>query len=101
MPVEGKHVLTDGTRSLEIHHVRDNSHNDGLLIGYLPKEKILIVADAFSPREPITAVPATLNPFTTNLWSNLQQLKLDVETVLPIHGRMVKVQELRLAAGVK
>jgi len=28
-------------------------------------------------------------------------LKLKVETVLPIHGRMVKVDKLRLAAGVK
>jgi glyoxylase-like metal-dependent hydrolase (beta-lactamase superfamily II) len=96
-----KHVLSDGTRTLELHRVKDNSHNDGLVIGYLPKEKILMVADAFSPREPITAVPATLNPFTTNLWANLQQLELDVETVLPIHGRMVKVDELRLAAGAK
>jgi glyoxylase-like metal-dependent hydrolase (beta-lactamase superfamily II) len=99
--VEGRHVFSDGTRTVEIHHVKDNAHNDGLLIGYLPKEKILIVADAFSPREPITAVPARLNVFTTNLWANLEQLKLDVETVLPIHGRMVKVDELRLAAGVK
>jgi len=46
-------------------------------------------------------VPKLLSPFTTNLWANLQQLKLDVETVLPIHGRMVKVEELRLSAGVK
>jgi len=98
---EDKHVFTDGARTLELHRVKDNSHNDALIIGYLPKEKILLVADAFSPREPITAVPARLNTFTTNLWANLQQLKLDVETVLPIHGRMVKVEELRLAAGVK
>jgi glyoxylase-like metal-dependent hydrolase (beta-lactamase superfamily II) len=98
---EGKHVLTDGQRVLELHHVKDNAHNDALIIGYLPKEKILLVADAFSPREPITDVPKLLSPFTTNLWANLQQLKLDVETVLPIHGRMVKVEELRLSAGVK
>jgi glyoxylase-like metal-dependent hydrolase (beta-lactamase superfamily II) len=99
--VEEKHVLSDGVRTLELHRVKDNAHNDALIVGYLPKEKILLVADAFSPREPITAVPARLNPFTTNLWANLQQLKLDVETVLPIHGRMVKVEELRLSAGVR
>lgn len=96
-----KHALSDGSRTLELHRVKDNSHNDALVVGYLPKEKILLVADAFSPREPVTAVPARLNVFTTNLWANLQQLKLDVETVLPIHGRMVKVEELRLSAGVK
>ncbi|MBL8664230.1 MAG: MBL fold metallo-hydrolase [Candidatus Odyssella sp.] len=96
-----KHVLTDGERVLELHRVKDNSHNDALIVGYLPKEKILLVADAFSPREPVTAIPAQLNPFTTNLWANLQQLKLDVDTVIPIHGRLVKVEELRLAAGAR
>ena len=101
LAVGDKHVLTDGTRTLEIHRVKGNLHNDGLLIGWLPKEKILLVADAFSPRQPITATPATLNPFTTNLWDNLKRLKLDVATVLPIHGRMVKVDELRLEAGAK
>lgn len=101
LAIADKHVLTDGTRTLELHRVKDNAHNDALIVGYLPKEKILIVADAFSPREPVTAVPARLSPFTTNLWANLQQLKLDVDTVLPIHGRMVKVEELRLSAGVK
>jgi hypothetical protein len=29
-----------------------------------------------------------------------ERLKLDVQTVLPIHGRMVKVDELKLEAGV-
>src|SRR5262249_42113198 len=29
------------------------------------------------------------------------RLKLDVQTVLPIHGRMVKVNELRVEAGAQ
>jgi hypothetical protein len=96
-----KHTLSDGSRTLELHVLRDNQHADGFIIGYLPKEKILMVADAFSPRAPITAVPAFLSPVTGNLWQNLQRLKLDVDTVLAMHGRMVKVQELRLEAGVR
>jgi glyoxylase-like metal-dependent hydrolase (beta-lactamase superfamily II) len=100
LPVGEKLVLTDGARRIELHHLKGNLHNDGLIVGYLPKEKILLVADAFSPREPITRVPANLSPFTTNLYQNLLRLKLDVETVLPIHGRLVSVKELRLEAGV-
>ena len=69
------------------------------VIGYLPKEKILVVADAFSPRAPITKTPERINPNTANLWSNISDLKLDVETVVPIHGRIVKVGELKLEAG--
>jgi glyoxylase-like metal-dependent hydrolase (beta-lactamase superfamily II) len=94
-----KHVLGDGSRTIEIHALRENVHAEGFVVGYLPAEKILIVADAFSPRAPVTQTPANINPATKNLWENIERLKLDVQTVLPIHGRMVKVDELRLEAG--
>ena len=94
-------VLTDGNRVVEIHVMKNNQHADGFLIGYLPQEKILIVGDAFSPRAPVTQRPANLNPVTLNLWENLNRLGLQVDTVLPIHGRMVKVQELRFEAGAQ
>lgn len=94
-----KHVLSDGSRTIELHTLRENVHAEGFVVGYLPAEKILIVADAFSPRAPVTQTPANINPATKNLWENIERLKLDVQTVLPIHGRMVKVDELRLEAG--
>jgi glyoxylase-like metal-dependent hydrolase (beta-lactamase superfamily II) len=96
-----KHVLSDGSRSVEVHALKDNIHAEGFVVGYLPTEKILIVADAFSPRAPVTQTPANINPATRNLWENVTRLKLDVQTVLPIHGRAVKVDELRLEAGVQ
>ena len=94
-------VLTDGNRVVEIHTLKNNQHADGFMIGYLPQEKILIVGDAFSPRAPVTQRPANLNPVTLNLWENLNRLGLQVDTVLPIHGRMVKGQELRFEAGAQ
>jgi glyoxylase-like metal-dependent hydrolase (beta-lactamase superfamily II) len=96
-----RHVLGSGARTVEIHALRDNVHSEGFAVGYLPAEKILIVADAFSPRAPVTRVPANINPATRNLWENVVRLKLDVQTVLPIHGRAVKVDELRLEAGIQ
>jgi hypothetical protein len=42
-----------------------------------------------------------INPATRNLWENIERLRLDVQTVLPIHGRMTKVDELKLEAGVQ
>jgi glyoxylase-like metal-dependent hydrolase (beta-lactamase superfamily II) len=96
-----KHVFSDGTRTLEIHELAGNPHAEGLTIGYLPKEKVLLVADAFSPRQPITRTPDRINPSTANLWENLRKLELDVANVLPVHGRHVKVDELKLEAGVQ
>ena len=95
-----KHVMSDATRTLELHVLKGNVHAEEFIVGYLPKEKILIVADAFSPRAPVTQTPANINPSTKNLWENIDRLKLDIQTVLPIHGRMVKVDELKLEAGV-
>ena len=37
--IDAKHVLSDGTRTLEIHHIQGNPHNSGILMAWLPKEK--------------------------------------------------------------
>ena len=96
-----KHVISDGSRTLELHLIKNNLHADGYVLGYLPREKIIIQADSFSPRAPVTQTPAFINPATKNLWENIAALKLDVDTVLPLHGRMVKVDELKIEAGVR
>lgn len=89
--------LTDGARSLEIHLVQGNTHNEGLLMVYLPKEKILVEADAFSPRPGPPPSPA--NPFSVNLHENIVRLNLDVERIAPIHGTVVPLAELKTAIG--
>lgn len=89
--------LTDGARSLEIHLVQGNTHNEGLLMVYLPKEKILVEADAFSPRPGPPPSPA--NPFSVNLHENIRRLNLDVERIAPIHGTVVPLAELKTAIG--
>ena len=94
-----KHTISDGSRTIEIYQVENNIHAQGFVMVYLPKEKVLMEADAFSPRAPVTQTPATINPSTKNLWDNVQMRKLDVETVLPMHGRMVKVDELKREVG--
>jgi glyoxylase-like metal-dependent hydrolase (beta-lactamase superfamily II) len=101
MPISEGSIFTDGTRTVEIFEQRGNDHVDGMLFVYLPREKVLIEADAFSPRQPVTAPAANPNPFTANLWQNIQRAHLTPEIVLPIHGRMVKAEELRFAAGAK
>ena len=62
MTVDDKLVLNDGTRSVEIYHIADSHHTDTFLMVYLPKEKLLIEADSFTPRPPNTPPPAQPNP---------------------------------------
>ena len=45
-----KRVLSDSTMTLELHHLQGNLHDETLLVAYLPKQKLLVQADAFHPR---------------------------------------------------
>lgn len=94
-----KRVLTDGVRTVEIYHIKGSTHTDGLIMAYLPKERLLIEADAYTPAPPNTPPPARANPFSVNLYENIERLKLAIDQVLPIHGRMVPLAELQRAIG--
>jgi glyoxylase-like metal-dependent hydrolase (beta-lactamase superfamily II) len=97
--VRDKRVLTDGTRSVEIHHIAGSTHADGMLMIHLPKERLLIQADAFTPGPPKAAPPAKPNPNHVNLVQNIERLKLSVERILPLHGRIVPLAELHRMIG--
>jgi glyoxylase-like metal-dependent hydrolase (beta-lactamase superfamily II) len=87
--VGDKKVLSDGTRSLELHAIKGSPHNDGILMAFLPKEKILIEVDVYTPpaaNAPAPAAAAPVNPSTANLVDNVERLKLDFEKILPLHG---------------
>jgi glyoxylase-like metal-dependent hydrolase (beta-lactamase superfamily II) len=48
-PVGDKKVYTDGTRTVEMHHIWPAPHSNGLLVAYIPKEKILFQGDFSLP----------------------------------------------------
>lgn len=93
---KAKHVLTDGARKIEIYPIEGNSHNDAFALIYLPAEKILVEADAYSPLAPGATPPASVNPYSVNLYENIQKLKLDVDQIAAIHGPgAVKLADLK------
>jgi glyoxylase-like metal-dependent hydrolase (beta-lactamase superfamily II) len=98
-PVAGKFILDDGTRTVQIFHMEGNTHNDGLIMAYLPKEKLLIEADAYTPGPPNTPAPKVPNPFSVNLNDNIGRLNLEIDKILPLHGHIVPLSELFKAIG--
>lgn len=97
-----KHVLTDGRRSIEIHPIAGSGHNDAFALVYLPAEKILIEADAYTPTAKDASLPAVPNPYSVNLYENIQKLKLDVRQIAALHGpRVATLADLRAAIGQK
>jgi glyoxylase-like metal-dependent hydrolase (beta-lactamase superfamily II) len=94
-----KHVMTDGSRTIELHLIKGSGHNDAIVMAYLPNEKLLIEADAFNPPSPDTPPPSPPSPYTVNLYDNIRRLNLDVVQIAPLHGRMVTMADLTRFAG--
>ena len=84
-----KYVLTDGSRSLEVHLTIGDLHDEFLSFAYLPKEKLLIEVDDFSDRY-ATALSLGL---WNNLLGNLHRLNLDPDRIAPLHGEIMSMPD--------
>lgn len=96
--VDGHRVFSDGTRTVHVHFIEGSPHAQGFMMAWLPRERLLVEADAYTPGPPNQPPPATPNALHVNLVSNVQRLGLDVDRILPLHGRVVPFSELRTAA---
>ena len=97
--VDGKAVLGGGDRIIEIHELQGSIHARGLLVVWLPREQLLIEADAFTPGAPDAPPPAVPNANHVNLVQNLERLGLAPKRILPLHGRIVPAADLYTQAG--
>ena len=84
--VRENYVLTDGTRTMHISYVQPLAHVEGMLIAYLPVEKIVIEADLYDPPAPSEPLPTIPSAADLSFYNHVQRLGLDVETIAPIHG---------------
>jgi glyoxylase-like metal-dependent hydrolase (beta-lactamase superfamily II) len=89
--------IGDAARPIEVHRIVGGPHSASFVMVYLPKEKLLIEADAFTPAPPNTPPPAVANANNVNLVDNIERLKLGVDRILPLHGRVVPAAELYTA----
>ena len=95
--MQDKRVLSDGTRTIELYLIHGTIHDDGIVMAYLPKEKILVEADVYIPAAPNVALPTQPNPNSVALYENIEQLKLTVDQIM--HGRKVPMAELQKSIG--
>jgi glyoxylase-like metal-dependent hydrolase (beta-lactamase superfamily II) len=94
-----KRTLTDGSRTVDIHQIADNIHHAGIVMVHLPKEKLLVEADVYTPPAPNAPAPASVNPTWVSLADNITRLNLAVDQILPLHGRVVPLGELNKLIG--
>jgi glyoxylase-like metal-dependent hydrolase (beta-lactamase superfamily II) len=86
-----KFELRDGNRVLEAYRIRNDTHNDGILMVYLPAERILVEVDSFTPPRG--------GPTAENLLAEIKARGLRVNRIAPLHGTVVPIAELQKAVA--
>jgi len=99
--VNGQRTFTDGVRPVDVFMIEESAHAQGFMMVHLPRERLLIQADAYTPGAPGAPAPAVPNANHVNLVQNIERLNLEVGRILPLHGRMVPLSELLMAVGRK
>lgn len=90
--VADRRVFRDAVRTAEVYAVRGSAHAETMLMVYLPRERLLVEADLYTPAPPGAApFPA---PFAANLLENIRSRRLRVERIVPLHGRVVPFDDL-------
>lgn len=78
--VAEKKVYSDGTRTVEMYHIYPAPHSNGLIIAYIPKEKVLFQGDfSVNPGEPANDHVKALVPV-------LEKLNLDYDRYINVHA---------------
>jgi len=84
--IQENYVITDNSRILRVYYVQPLQHVTGMLMAYLPIERIAFQADLFDTHEP----PRTAQlPAMRSLYNQVERMSLDVETLAPVHGSPV------------
>ena len=93
-----RYSISDGERVMMVYQVQGLDHNENMLMAYLPKEKIIVNADLYSPPNPGQA-PAPPNQSAIAFYNNIKRLNLDVAQIAPIHGRVGTMEEFERIVG--
>ena len=80
--------LSDGRRTMQIARMRLGSHADAMLLAYLPRERILIEADAYTPN-------ARVAPFAGDLLEAINDFEWQVDRIVPLHGGVTEMARLQ------
>jgi hypothetical protein len=88
-------------RTIELHVLQGNPHNEQTLVAWMPSEKILFQSDMMNPPAQGAQVPPPTATIT-NFYDNLIRLKIQPDRIVGGHGnRIATVADLNLVAGKK
>jgi glyoxylase-like metal-dependent hydrolase (beta-lactamase superfamily II) len=90
--VNGQRIFRDAMREADLFMIEDSGHAQGLMMAWLPGERLLVETDAYTPGP--THASASPDAADRNLVANIERLHLDVDRIVPLHGRIVPAAAL-------
>ena len=84
--VRENYVLSGNTRNLNLYYLNPLQHAEGMLMAWLPKERLLMEADVVDTNAPLPAMPTRDQ---TSLFNAVKLLKLDPLQIVPVHGKPI------------
>jgi glyoxylase-like metal-dependent hydrolase (beta-lactamase superfamily II) len=94
--IQEAYTITDNTRLLHVYYVQPLQHVVGMLMAYMPTERILFQADLYNTNEaPVAASAAPMR----SLSNQITRMKLDVATIAPVHGKPVPMATFQAAVA--
>ena len=83
--VNQKYVISDGTRTLDVYPVPAFDHASTMVIAYLPRERMVVNADMYTPPKQGAPLPKP-SESSRRLLQTIQQNGLDVAQHVGLHG---------------
>src|ERR671913_2260242 len=90
--VDSEKAYADQTMTVQLFHVAGNPHSDTMLMAYVPRERVLIQVDAYSPG-------AGPHIYAANLLENIRKRNLRVDRIVPLHGTIGRMADMVKAVG--
>jgi glyoxylase-like metal-dependent hydrolase (beta-lactamase superfamily II) len=80
--IRENYTLEDQGRVMHMYYINPLQHTEGMLVAYLPRERMLIENDIVNTNN----LPAMPTRDMTTFYRQVTALKLDVQQIVPIHG---------------
>lgn len=94
---DGRRVLTDGTRTVELHDIGPGPHTEQMLVAYLPAIKAVYQGDLLN--RPANGDYPIANDTSVHFLKWIDSQKFAVEKTIPVHGTVTTMDEFRKAVA--
>jgi len=76
-------TLKDGTMEVDLYHLVDSTHGDGIIATYFPAQRVYAEPDVWNPG-------AQIQPHLRSLYEDIMRRGLQIDRIVPLHGTAVQ-----------